>query len=87
MICMSIKTISIKLRFIILFLLEACRACVGRAQQKSTVHELCTAHSARRIKKKGGHTNHDVRIIHIYIEIADVPSMWGSLRSPNHSVW
>ena len=22
--------------------LEACRACVGRAQRKSTVHELCT---------------------------------------------
>ena len=34
--------------------LEACRACVGRAQRKSTVHELCTAHSARRRKKKGG---------------------------------
>ena len=37
-------------------LLEACRACVGRAQRKSTVHELCTAHSAcRRKKKRGSH--------------------------------
>ena len=36
---------------------------MGRAQRKSTVHELCTAHSARRRKKKGGHTNPDVRAI------------------------
>ena len=27
---------------------------MGRAQRKSTVHELCTAHSARRRKKKRG---------------------------------
>ena len=44
-------------------ILEACRACVGRVQRKSTVHELCTAHSARRRKKKRGHTNPDVRTI------------------------
>ena len=45
-------------------LLEACRACAA----KEPVHELCTAHSARRRKKKGGHTNPDVRmIIIIYI--------------------
>ena len=43
---------------------------------------LRTAHAEE--KKKGGNTNPDVRTIHIYIEIADVPSMWGSLRSPNH---
>ena len=35
-------------------IVEACRACVGRAQRKSTVDELCTAHSARRRKKKRG---------------------------------
>ena len=49
----------------ITILLGACRACVGRAQRTSTVHELCTAHSARRRKKKGGHTNPDVRTIYI----------------------
>ena len=42
------------LLLLLLLLLEACRACVGRAQRKSTVHELCTAHSARRRKKKRG---------------------------------
>ena len=76
---------------------------MGRAQRKSTVHELCTAHSACRRKKKGGHTNPNVRTIIIIIiyeksqmyhpcgahfarpiieKIADVPSMWGSLGSP-----
>ena len=40
---------------------------------------LRTAHAEE--KKKG---NPDVRTKHIYIEIADVPSMWGSLRSPNN---
>ena len=48
--------------------LEACRACVGRAQRKSTEHELCTVHSARRRKKKGGHTIPDVRTIIIIYE-------------------
>ena len=43
---------------------------------------LRTAHAEE--KKKGGHTNPDVRTIYTYIEIADVPSMWGSLRLPNY---
>ena len=30
---------------------------MGRAQRKSTVHELCTGHSARRRKKKRGPHN------------------------------
>ena len=35
---------------------------MGRAQRKSTVHELCTAHSARRRKKKrGGVANEGAR--------------------------
>ena len=46
---------------------------------------LRTAHAEE--KKKGVHTNPDVRTIYIYIEIADVPSMWGSLRSPNYCMY
>ena len=42
---------------------------MGRAQRKSTVHELCTAHSARRRKKKGGSHKPDVRTIIIIIII------------------
>ena len=47
-------------------LLEVCRACAGRAQRKSTVHELCTAHSARQRKKKRG-SHKPRRTYHIYI--------------------
>ena len=44
---------------------------MGRAQRKSTVHELCTAHSARRRKKKRGshkprRTYDNIYIIIIY---------------------
>ena len=47
---------------------------------------LRTAHAKE--EKKGGHTNPDIRTIYNnnYIEIADVPSMWGSLCSPNYTL-
>ena len=52
----------------IIMLLEACRACVGRAQRKSLCMNfvLRTAHAEE--KKKGGHTNSDVRTIIITYE-------------------
>ena len=46
---------------------------------------LRTAHAEE--KKKGGHTNPDVRTI-IYNNIWKIPyvsPMWGSLRSPNYT--
>ena len=52
---------------------------MGRAQRKSTVHELCTAHSARRRKKRGGHTNPNVRTIIIYNNIQWNPSIMATI--------
>ena len=48
---------------------------MGRVQRTSTVQELCTAHSARRRKKMGGHTNPDVRMIIINLIIIDTSNM------------
>ena len=67
--CMDMKGIWIARLLLLLYintLLEACRACVGRAQRKSTVHELCTVHSARRRrKKKNGVTQTPTYVMYI----------------------
>ena len=53
---------------------------MGRAQRKSTVHELRTAHSAHRRKKQGGHTNPYVRTIIYNTSVDAGASLGASLR-------
>ena len=67
-----------------MYITRSMQGMCGASAAKEPVHEFCTAHSARQRKKKKGVTQTPTYVPYIYIEITDVPSMWGSLRSPNY---